>query len=69
MSSPPVSLTPREKEVLQLLCRELSSKAIGKQLGLSRNTINIYRVHLRHKLNMTTIGMIKYAVKEGIVEP
>ena len=65
----PVSLSPREKEVLRLLCRELSSKEIGKQLGLSRNTISIYRLHLRNKLNMTTIGMIKYAVKEGIVEP
>ncbi len=67
MYSPEVSLTPREKDVFNLICKELNNKEIAKQLGLSCHTVSVHRVHLRHKLNMTTIGIVKYAIKQGIV--
>ncbi|UVE18067.1 response regulator transcription factor [Pseudomonas sp. LS44] len=38
-SQPPVRLTPRQCEVLDLLCQGLSNKMIGRRLNLSENTV------------------------------
>lgn len=38
-AAPPPHLTPRQLEVLELLCQGLSNKLIGRKLGLSENTV------------------------------
>ena len=46
---PVVALTPREREVAILTCRGLTSKEIGRELGLSYRTIEVHRARLLEK--------------------
>ncbi|MCO4777133.1 MAG: helix-turn-helix transcriptional regulator, partial [Lentibacter algarum] len=46
---PLVALTTREREVAILTCRGLTSKEIGRELGLSYRTIEVYRARLQEK--------------------
>ena len=46
---PLVALTVREREVAMLTCRGLTSKEIGRELGLSYRTIEVYRARLQEK--------------------
>lgn len=44
-----VDLTPREREVAALLVQGLTSKLIGKRLGISHRTVDIFRARLMEK--------------------
>lgn len=46
---PLVELTQREREVAMLTCRGLTSKEIGRELGLSYRTIEVHRARLQEK--------------------
>jgi len=62
-----VIITPREKEVMHLLARGLSSRKIGEELGISFHTVESYRKHLLQKFNSkTTVEMV---LKAGGVLP
>ena len=62
-----VELTPKEKEILQLLAEGLTSKEIGLQLGMSFNTVNVHKNHIMQKLGFHKLAeLIRYAIKEGI---
>lgn len=57
------SLTPRDRDVAALLTEGLSSKQIGKQLGISPRTVDIYRARLLSKFSVsTTADLIKKLV-------
>lgn len=63
----PRSLTPKEREVLQLIAEGYSSKEIAKQFGLSLNTIHVHRNNIMTKLNIhKQAELVRYAIKEGI---
>lgn len=47
-------LTPREREVAALLITGMTSKAMGKQLGISPRTVDIYRARLIRKTGAAT---------------
>jgi len=47
-----VNLTIREKQVAAMTCQGLSSKEIGRELGLSHRTIEIYRTRLLAKFEV-----------------
>jgi len=49
-------LTPREKEVMLLLVRGLSSKEVGLHLGISRKTVDIHRSRIMHKLEADSVA-------------
>jgi len=53
-SYPPVALTEREREVLRLVARGLSSKAIGRQLYIVPSTVNYHLTSVFHKLGVET---------------
>ncbi len=56
------TLTAREREVLQLLARELTSKEIASQLFISERTVESHRKNLLRKTGSSGIvGLIKYA--------
>lgn len=60
-------LSPKEREVLQLLSEGLSSKEIAHQLGVSVKTIDTHRQHIMEKLSLRSIAeLTKYAIREGI---
>jgi DNA-binding NarL/FixJ family response regulator len=61
------SLSPREREVLQLMAEGKSTKQIASALNASKKTIDNHRAHLMSKLNVSTLAeLIKYAIREGL---
>jgi len=61
------SLSPREKEVLQLLAEGLSSPEIGKRLFVATTTVETHRRNLMHKLAIHSVAdLTKYAIREGL---
>jgi len=66
-TSPGRVLSPREREVLQLIGAGLSTKEIAARLGLSGKTVETHRRQIMEKLGVYNIaGLIKYAVREGL---
>lgn len=64
----PVKLTSREYEVLELICKEFTTKEIGDQLFLSARTIEGHRKHLIEKVGVKNVaGLVVYALKYDLV--
>jgi DNA-binding NarL/FixJ family response regulator len=60
-------LTPREREVLQLIAEGHSTPEIAERLGLSGKTVGTYREHLMEKLDIHSVaGLTKYAIRAGL---
>lgn len=60
-------LTPREREVLQLIAEGKSTKAIAKELFVSNKTIEWHRRQLMNKLGAQSVAeLVKYAIREGV---
>jgi PAS domain S-box-containing protein len=51
-----LDFTPREREIAALLIDGLTSKLIGKQLGISPRTVDVYRARLMRKAGAATTG-------------
>ncbi|QHI34839.1 Transcriptional regulatory protein DegU [Kordia antarctica] len=61
-------LTEREKEVLELICKEFTAKEIGEKLFISFRTVEGHRKKLLAKLNVkNTAGLVVFALKNEIV--
>ncbi|MEM7260808.1 MAG: response regulator transcription factor [Planctomycetota bacterium] len=61
------ALTPKEREVLQLLAEGKSSKEMAAVLHVSVKTIETHRQNIMDKLGIRTIAeLTKYAVREGL---
>jgi DNA-binding NarL/FixJ family response regulator len=61
-------LSPREREILQLVAEGKSSKDIANLLGLSVYTVETHRARVMQKLNLRGIPeLILYAVRKGII--
>jgi DNA-binding NarL/FixJ family response regulator len=60
-------LTPREREVLQLLAEGNTTKQIASELSVSVKTIETHRSRIMEKLDMRSIAeLTKYAIREGL---
>ena len=60
-------LTPREREVLQLIAEGKSTKTIARELFVSNKTIEWHRSQLMHKLGVQSVAeLVKYAISEGL---
>ncbi len=60
-------LSPKEREVLQMLAEGCNTKAIAAQLNVSVKTIESRRLQLMEKLNLRSVAeLTKYAIREGI---
>jgi DNA-binding NarL/FixJ family response regulator len=63
-------LTPRELEVLQLICNGLSNKEIAVKLDLSANTVAVHRANIMNTLGVhKTAELVVYAIQNGLVNP
>ena len=61
-------LTPREREILQMLAEGKSNKHIATVLDLSLYTVETHRRNLQDKLNLHSFAeLILYAVRKGII--
>lgn len=64
-----VALTKREKQVLQLICKEYNNAEIADQLFLSVRTVEGHRNNLIIKTNCrNTAGLVLFAIKFGMFE-
>ena len=60
-------LTPREREVLQMLAEGKTTKYMALALGVSAKTIETYRQQIMDKLELRSIAeLTKYAIREGL---
>lgn len=67
VSNPLAALSPREREVLQLVVEGRSSSEIADLLFLSTKTIETYRYRLMQKLNINDLpGLVKFAIQNGL---
>jgi len=60
-------LTPRERQVLPLVCEGLSNKEIGRTLGISYKTVEIHRSSILKKMEVRSSGaMIRLVIGAGV---
>jgi len=63
-----IDFSERELQILNLLQLEMSSAEIGKELSLSKSSINAYRASMMKKTGThTSTGLIVYCIKHGIL--
>lgn len=64
-----VSLTPREKEVLNLICHEYTNAEIAEKLFLSMRTVDGHRTNLLQKTGArNTAGLVVYAITNSLMK-
>lgn len=64
-----IELSEREKEIVMLVCQELTIKEIGQKLSLSENTVRNHRVNIMEKVGVSNmVGLVKYAYDTGLVK-
>ena len=65
---PADALTPRQREVLQLIAEGQSTKEIARRLDLSVKTVETHRTQLMKQLDIHEVaGLVRYAIREGLV--
>jgi DNA-binding NarL/FixJ family response regulator len=65
-----VRLSPREREVLQLLAEGKSNKEIGVLLGMTTKTAETHRAHILAKLDIHSMSeLVRYAIRNRVIEP
>jgi DNA-binding NarL/FixJ family response regulator len=63
-------LTPREREVLQLLAEGKNSKDVAVVLGITLKTVETHRANLMAKLDLHSLpSLVRYAIRNKIVMP
>jgi two-component system, NarL family, response regulator NreC len=63
------TLSPREREVLQLLAEGKTSRDIASYLNISIKTVDTHKMNILHKLGLKTLAeLVRYAIREGMVE-
>lgn len=63
-------LTPRQREVLQLVAEGYTSREIAAKLELSEKTIESHRRNIRDRLEIESLaGLVRFAVRTGLVPP
>ncbi len=63
-------LTHREREVVQLIAEGKINKQIANTLDISVKTVETHRASAMRKLNLrTTADLVRYAVRNSLIEP
>ena len=63
-------LTPREREIVQLLAEGRTSKEIATLLKISSKTAETHRANIMRKLQFHSVGeVVRYAVRNQIIDP
>jgi DNA-binding NarL/FixJ family response regulator len=62
-------LTPREREVLQLIAEGKTTKEIARLLGIGPKTGETHRTRIMSKLGIHEIaGLVRYAIRRGVIK-
>ena len=63
-------LTPRERQVVQLVAEGKSTKQVAALLGITIKTAEFHRARVMKKLDVHDVaGLVRYAIREGLVTP
>lgn len=63
-------LTPRQREILQLIAEGQGTKEIAFKLGLSVKTVETHRAQIMDRLNIRDVpGLTRFAIRNGMVSP
>ncbi len=63
-------LTPRQREILQLIAEGHTTKAIAQRLGLGVKTVETHRTQMMERLGIHDIaGLVRYAIRMGMALP
>lgn len=63
-----VTLSPRQREVLQLIAQGHSTKDIARRLDLSVKTVETHRTRLMQQLDVHEVtGLVRYALRTGLI--
>lgn len=66
--NPGIHLTPREIEVLNLICHQMTAEEIAEKLFISVKTVNGHRANLLEKTQVKNVaGLVVYAIKNNII--
>jgi len=66
----PRTLTPREREVVQLLAEGKTSKEVAAILKIAVKTAETHRANVMHKLGAHSLSdVVRYAIRNRIIEP
>jgi DNA-binding NarL/FixJ family response regulator len=67
-ADPLAAMTPRQREILQLLAEGKSAKEIGSALGLSARTVEDHKYRLMESLGIeNSAELVHFAIKHGLV--
>jgi DNA-binding NarL/FixJ family response regulator len=70
VSGPLDALTPRQREILQLVAEGHTSKDIAQRLGLSFKTVEAHRAQIMERLDLHDLpALVRFAVRVGLVTP
>jgi DNA-binding NarL/FixJ family response regulator len=68
-ADPVSALTPRQREVLQLLAEGRSAKEIARSLSISARTVEFHKYQMMQTLDLhTNAELVHFAIKHGVVE-
>jgi DNA-binding NarL/FixJ family response regulator len=68
-SGPLVRLTPREREILQLIAEGRTSKEVAARLAVSVKTVEAHRSNIMNKLDLHSASqLVLYAVRNNIIQ-
>jgi DNA-binding CsgD family transcriptional regulator len=69
LSDEVLTLTHREREILLLVCEEMTSEQIGKHLHIATNTVETHRQNIAKKLGTSSVvGQVRAAIRGGLIE-
>ncbi len=62
------NLTPREKEIVALVCDGLTNKEIADRLSISVRTVDCHKNNILQKLGLrSSVDLVKYAIKNQLI--
>lgn len=63
-------LTPRQRQILQLVAEGQSTRQIAERLHISVKTVETHRAQLMERLGIHEIaGLVRFAIRTGLIEP
>src|SRR5207245_9169216 len=62
-------LTPRQREILQLLAEGRTVKEIARRLNISAKTVETHRAQVMERLDIHDVpGLVRFAIRAGLIQ-
>lgn len=68
--APSTALSPRERQVVVLICDGFSGKGIAQKLGITFKTVETYKKKIANKTRMHCVAeLVRWAIRQSVVIP